>query len=176
MWASSQKCWRVFYTMARAEKQCESLLVRKGFDVLLPKAEVMRQWKDRKKKVVEPLFKNYIFACVNEAERLQVLRTQGIVRTVAFQGKLAQLSSHEVEQLRILQRDPFVVRAVGVPLPAKGTAVQVMQGPFQGLQGTVVQHRGKTAIQIQIASIRQAVRVQIQADWVEPATHFSKAA
>ena len=81
MYASVQRKWRVFYTQARAEKKCEQRLVQRRVEVYLPTHKVVRQWKDRKKKVVEPLFRNYIFVRVDEQERLHVLRNCGAPTT-----------------------------------------------------------------------------------------------
>ena len=91
MYASLQQKWRVFYTQARAEKKCEQRLGQRGVEVYLPTHKVVRQWKDRKKKVVEPLFRNYIFVRVDEQERLHVLQTPGIVRCVSFGGTPAEV-------------------------------------------------------------------------------------
>ena len=116
MHVSVQRKWRVFYTQARAEKKCEERLVQRGVEVYLPTHKVVRQWKDRKKKVIEPLFRNYIFAHVDEQERLHVLKTPGIVRCVSFGGTPAEVDEGEIEQLKIAQKDPKRLRLVGILL------------------------------------------------------------
>lgn len=163
----SDRSWRVFYTAARAEKKCEARLRERRIDVFLPKYETIRQWADRKKKVVEPLFRNYIFAQVDERERLAVLQTDGIVRCVVFNGEPAEVPGHEIEQLQIALRDPSKLDVIDYPRPAVGEQVIITGGPFQGLKGEVVQHRGQTHVLIRITPIRQAVRVNVQADWVQ---------
>jgi len=159
--------WRVFYTQSRAEKQCEERLVQRHIDVFLPKYEVVRQWKDRKKKVVEPLFRNYIFAHVDEQERLTVLKTAGIVRCVSFGGAPAEVEAGEVEQLKIAQQDPARLRLVDAPLPTLGETVTISEGPLRGLHGEVAEHRGQYHVILRVTAIRQAVRVHVPAAWVE---------
>ena len=70
------KRWLVFYTRPRTEKKAEQRLLDRGYNVLVPKAEEVRQWSDRKKKVIIPLFRGYLFAQVNERSRIDVLQTR----------------------------------------------------------------------------------------------------
>lgn len=160
--------WRVFYTTARAEKKVEERLIERGIEVFLPKMIVQRQWKDRKKKVVEPLFPNYIFAHVDERDRLRVLETQGIVRTVSFSGKPAELSSYEVEQLLITQRDPERLSLLLHPLPEIGEFVEIKEGPLRGLRGEVIDVNGNLYVVLRVQAVRQNVRVRVQTDWIGP--------
>jgi len=161
-----QKIWLVFYTTPRAEKKCELRIDERGIDVLLPKRIVIRQWKDRKKKVIEPLFPNYIFAHVDEGDRLRVLQTDGIVRTVSFGKNFAEISNEEIENIKISQNDPSRLEPFYGPLPARGEKVIIEEGPMRGLQGEIISHRGKTHVVIAVESIRQYVRVNIPASWV----------
>ncbi len=166
--------WRVFYTRSRAEKQCEERLEQRSIDVYLPKYEVVRQWKDRKKKVIEPLFRNYIFAHVDEQERLVVLKTPGIVRCVSFGGALAEVDPAEVEQLKIAQQDPARLRLIEGPLPDLGEPVTITDGPLRGLCGEVTEHRGQYHVILRITAIQQAVRVHVPAAWVRQDSHTFK--
>lgn len=165
--SNKSRIWRVFYTNARAEKKCERILNEQDVEVFLPKCEVVRQWKDRKKKVVEPLFRNYIFAQVNERERLDVLKMPGIVRTVSFGGTLAVVRDDEMEQLKIAQQAPRRLSLLTFPLPEIGEEVTITEAPLRGLRGQVIEHRGQTHLILHVSAIRQAVRVNIPAEWVQ---------
>lgn len=163
-----EQVWRVFYTFPRAEKKAEKRLDDGRIEVFLPKHTVVRQWSDRKKKVVEPLFRNYIFARVDEKERLRVLQTDGIVRCVSFQGTPAEVRDDEIEQIRraIEHGGDFAVVDY-VPRPDVGSKVVVTEGPLRGLKGEVREHRGQTNVLVAITAIRQALRVNVPAAWVE---------
>lgn len=163
---SGARLWRVFYTRARSEKKCETRLEERRINVLLPKRAVKRQWSDRVKRVVEPLFRNYIFAKVNEKERLRVLRTRGIVRCVTFRGEPARLREEEAEQLRRSQQAPDRLEAVDLR-PEIGTPVVVTDGPLQGLTGRVLEHRGRAHVFIRVESVQQSVKVEIAAGNLE---------
>lgn len=159
----SESKWRVFYTMPRAEKKCESQLLEKSIETFLPKRKVVRNWSDRKKKVVEPLFANYIFARVNEKERISVLQTQGIVRCVSFNGRPAIVSPQEIDQLRLLQKKPDLIEPYYGILPPKGTEVSIESGPLRGLKGLISDHKGKSRVIVNVPSIKQCVRIVIPA-------------
>lgn len=153
--------WRVFYTHPRAEKKVERLLHDKGIEAFLPKRVVVRQWKDRKKKVIEPLLRNYIFAHVNEADRIRVLQSAGVAYCVAFGSGPVVVPQEEIDQLKLMQKDPTRIAPTDAPLPPNGTEITVEQGPFRGLKGEVIQHRQGVYLVVRIASVRQAVRVQL---------------
>lgn len=166
--ADSTRTWRVFYTRARAEKKCEEHLEDRRIDVLVPKKTEIRQWSDRKKEVTVPLFRNYLFARVDEKDRLRVLRTNGIVRCVHFDGAPARLREETVEQLQRAQQAPARLSVADLRPPV-GETVTVNKGPLQGLTGEVREHRGQMHILVRVKAIRQAMKVEVPADWVEAA-------
>ncbi len=141
-------------------------MLEQGIEVFLPKLAVDRKWKDRTKRVEEPLFRSYIFAHVTEHERLQVLQMKGIVRTLAFSGKLAEMSAEEMEQLRLTQADKSHLALMEQWFPPVGAMVQVKEGPFAGLKGEVLQQRGQAYVVIRIAALRQAVKVNVPVAWI----------
>lgn len=156
------KYWRVFYTKARSEMKCETRLEEKGIDVFLPKMEEVHQWSDRKKRVTVPLFRSYIFANVDERDRLRTLQTDGITRCLMFGGRMAAMQEREIEQLKILQknRDMLSIARYGMR-PSIGEEVVIEDGPFEGLTGIVMDHRGRLELIVSIDTIRQAVRVRL---------------
>jgi len=161
-----KRLWLVFYTKPRAEKQCEDRLDRQGVEVFLPKRTVLRQWSDRKKKVIEPLFRNYIFANVDEKGRLQVLQDYGIVTGVRDARGPATISEEEIEALKLTQRDPEKLGTIDFPLPPIGSHVEVTYGVMEGMKGEVIVHRNQEYIIVRVHSIGQAVKINIPVDWV----------
>jgi transcription antitermination factor NusG len=159
--------WRVFYTRARAEKTCEQRLTDARIEVFLPKHTVVRQWSDRRRSVSQPLFQNYIFARVDERERIAVLRSPGIVRCVAFGGRPATVTQDEIDRLRIMQTRPEWLEPVEALLPGVGNDVTIDSGPLRGLSGVVVEHRGDTHLVVQIPSVKQAVKVILPAAYAQ---------
>ena len=158
--------WRVFYTRPRAEKQCHKRLEEAGIRSFLPTCTEYSTWTDRKKKITRPLFSNYIFAHVDEADRLEVLRTRGITHCVRFGTSYAELSEAEIEQIRLTQaaRDHLSLWSYSQPRP--GEIVTLKEGPMKGLKGEVLQQRGASYVVVRIDAIRQAIRVLVPSEWV----------
>lgn len=153
--------WRAFYTCSRSEKKCKQRLEEKNINVFLPVETVIRQWKDRKKKIQEPLFRNYIFARVDERERIQVLRTPGIVRCIAFGGVLAEVTQEEIDQIKLLQSKPGWVKSVETTPNIIGNQVSIESGSLRGLKGEVVELRGETRLLVRITSLNMAIKVEV---------------
>ena len=160
-----QRLWRVFYTESRAEMTSEKYLGRIGFEAFVPKVTVTRQWSDRKKEIIEPILRGYLFAQVTESERLRVLQSPGIVRSVTFGGRPVSVRSEEIRRLEILQAAGPHLEAIDGLLPV-GEAVVVAHGPMQGLEGEIVQYRGERIVIVRIDSIRMSVSVVLPVDWV----------
>ncbi|MCS4197174.1 transcription termination/antitermination protein NusG [Salinibacter ruber] len=169
--------WRVFYTRARAEKKAEQRLEDRRIEVLVPKKTEVRQWSDRKKEVTEPLFRNYLFARVGEKDRIRVLRTNGIVRCVHFDGKPAQLREDTAQRLKKIQAVPDRLSTADLR-PQVGSTVTITDGPerLHGLTGEVLEHRGRTYVLLRVKAVRQAVKVEVNAKWVEEAEETAQRA
>lgn len=160
------RVWRVFYVKPRAEKKAAGELEEEGFEIFLPLRKALRTWSDRKKIVEEPLFRGYLFARVDERDRLAILTHTNIVRCVTFGGKISQVTLEEIEQLKILQASPEALEAVTVGAFTEGTEVFVQNGPLAGVRGYVSGHPKKMYLTVEVPSIRQAIRVQVPTDWV----------
>ncbi|MEX0771847.1 MAG: UpxY family transcription antiterminator [Balneolales bacterium] len=158
-----KKKWLVFYTRARSEKVCEAQLKIKGIQVFLPKCIKVRQWKDRKKKVILPLFPNYIFALVDEYERIEVLESPGIVRNLIYNQQMVEISSAEIEQINLMQMQPGSLQVMASPRPKRGEKIRINEGPMEGLEGEILEHYGSTHLLVRINSINQAVKVKLPA-------------
>ena len=164
-----QDNWLVFYTKPRSEKKAEDRLNEQGYNVLVPKAEEIHQWSDRKKKVIVPLFRGYLFAKVDERSRIEVLQTPEIICDIRFGGKPAVLQPEEVENLSIMQHRPDFLEPVDAPLPSVGSEVKINEGPFSGLTGKVIELNNTRYLIVTIKAIGQAAKVKLPAAAVKVA-------
>ena len=71
--------WRVLYVRPRWEKKVEDQLTERNIENFLPLREEIRQWTDRKKRVIVPLFPGYLFVHVNERERVDTFDVPGVM-------------------------------------------------------------------------------------------------
>jgi len=81
------KKWYAIYTRSRHEEKVYTGLRNKDFEVFLPKAETWSRRKDRRKKILLPLFPGYVFvhSRIDNHIRHDILKTIGVVRILGFQ-------------------------------------------------------------------------------------------
>lgn len=156
--------WRAFYTRPNAERAAEARLVADGIDAYVPVRRTERFWSDRIKTLDEPLFRGYLFARVDERDRLRVLQEERVVRCVRIGPTFAEVRAEEMNALRTLAAVPERLEAVVQARHPLGQRVTVTSGPLMGVSGVVVQHRGGPHLVVSITSIGQGVRVHLRAD------------
>lgn len=160
--------WYALYTRSRFEKKMLSELTDRGIEVFLPMREILSRWKDRKKKIWIPLFPGYIF--VNHVDtpenRFRVLNIRGAVRFVTLEGHAAPIPEAQIEYVRRFLESSIAIDPY--PYLQAGSRVEVIAGPLKGIQGILVEKRGRFRFVIQVDLIRQAVSVEIDASDVRP--------
>ncbi len=155
--------WYACYTRARHEKQVEGLLAQKGLESYLPTVPQLRQWKDRKKLVAWPLFPSYVFARFTLRDVHDVLVVPGVSTIVRTDGRPTPIPDEELGNVR---RFVEVVAETGVvpevrPLIQEGDWVRIVDGPFLGVEGRVVERRGRRRVLVGLGAIGQGIEVDI---------------
>ena len=64
--------WYVIYTKPRSEKKVAERLSEDGVEVYCPMIKTIRQWSDRKKKVLLPMFPGYVFVHVSLMDKTKL--------------------------------------------------------------------------------------------------------
>ena len=160
--------WYALYTRSRFEKKMLSELTDRKIEVFLPMREILSRWKDRKKRIWVPLFPGYIFINhVNTPEnRFRVLNIPGAVRFVSMEGHADPIPEEQILYVRRFLESSIAIDPY--PYMRVGTRVEVIAGPLKGIQGILVEKRGRFRFVIQVDLIRQAVSVEIDASDVRP--------
>lgn len=161
----TKKNWYAVYTIVRHEKAVNSALLEKDIETFLPLREVISQWKDRKKKVLLPLFPGYLFINSTLEDRLTILNTPGIVRILGVTGSPIPIPDEQVEAVKKLIEsrlpyDPY-------PYYNEGKMVMVVNGPLQGVVGRILQKRTSNKLILSVDLIKRSVSVEVQAEDVE---------
>jgi transcription antitermination factor NusG len=140
-----KKSWYAVYTRPRWEKKVASLLQEKGIENYCPINKVTRQWSDRKKVVLEPVFKGYVFVRLEEKKKWQVKEVNGILNFVYWLGKPAVIRDEEIDVIR-----KFLNEFKDVQVEPKGLVVNseviVKQGVLMNYKGVVVEVLGNRAV------------------------------
>ena len=154
------------WTRSRHEQVVREQLERKGFEVFLPTITRWSRWKDRKKKIDWPLFPGYCFARFEPGERLPILKCNGVVGIISFDGEPAPVPDFEIDGIRRLvtsdlQYDPC-------PLIREGMMAEVTHGPLKGVVGRLVRKGAHARLVLSVDLIGQAVSVEVDAADVRP--------
>ena len=92
------KNWYVVYTKPRWEKKVARQLEQKGIEHYCPLTRVQRQWSDRKKIILEPLFSAYVFVHLDENQQIPVRQTDGVMNFVYWLKKPAVIREERSEE------------------------------------------------------------------------------
>lgn len=136
--------WYAVHTRPRWEKKVAELLQERGIENYCPLNKVMRQWSDRKKTILEPLFKGYVFVQVTEKAKWDILKINGIVNYVHWLGKPARIRNEEIDTIRRFLHEFDDIEVTEISLRVNST-VQVKQGVLMNYKGIVLELQGNRA-------------------------------
>jgi transcriptional antiterminator RfaH len=94
--------WHVIYTKPRAEKKVEERLYNFGIEAYCPVKQEVKQWSDRKKKILVPVLPSMVLVNIDEKERNKVFDIPGVVRYMFWLKKHAIVKDDEVVSLKSL--------------------------------------------------------------------------
>ncbi len=161
----TKKQWYAVYTRPRWEKKVAELLERKKVEVYCPLNKVHRQWADRRKVVLEPLFTSYVFVYVSEQEHAGIKQTDGVVNFVYWLNKPAVIRNEEIETIKkfLIEYDHVSLEKTQVNLNDR---VRIINGPLMMWEGNVVEIRTNT-IKITLPSLGQNLVAEIRKEHLE---------
>jgi transcription antitermination factor NusG len=154
------KRWYAIYTRSRTEKKTHQMLIDEGIMSYLPLVKTLKQWSDRKKWVEEPLFKSYIFVCIDDNERQAVLNIPGLVRFITFEGKAVSIPDQQILAIKqFVNTDDFTSETISHF--EKGDKVEIVRGQLYGLNGHLIDFHGKQKVKIEIDAIGHSIILTI---------------
>ena len=139
------KTWYAVYTRPRWEKKVAQLLLEKGIENYCPLNKVTRQWSDRKKVILAPVFKGYVFVKVQDDIKWEVKKISGILNYVYWLGKPAGIRDEEINIIRkfLSEFDDVQVEKKHFTSDAK---VRIRQGVLMNYEGMVIEVIGNRAV------------------------------
>jgi len=162
--------WYALWVRSRQEFVSADELQRKGIETFLPSVSRVRQWKDRKKLVVFPLFPGYLFVHVApDAEVfLNVVKTRGAVSLLGQEpGYPAPVDPQEIRSLRLMidSGEPLDL----YPQLQEGAAVRIKQGPLKGAQGVLAEKNDQRLFVVNVNILGRSIGMKIDAEDIERA-------
>lgn len=140
----SDKNWYVVYTRPRWEKKIAENLLRIGIEHYCPLNKVTRQWTDRKKTILEPVFKGYVFVKPEEEKKWEIKNVPGILNFVHWLGKPARIREEEIDTIKkfLSEFDDVSVEKKDFDLHEK---VRITRGVLMNYEGMVISVFGNRA-------------------------------
>jgi transcriptional antiterminator RfaH len=158
--------WYAAYTKSRTEKKILERLTENGFEAYLPIQRKRRQWSDRLKWVEEPLIKSYIFIRVNEKQYYNAINTPGLVCYVTFEGKAAAIPDWQIDLLKKLLNEGAEMEVSNERFAA-GQKIIVVKGTLVGMQGEMVEYRGRKKVLVRLGTTGTNILVTVDLDLIE---------
>jgi transcription antitermination factor NusG len=157
--------WWAVYTRHQHEKAVANMLVAKGLEVFLPLYESLRHWKERKKKLLMPLFPGYLFVRESLGGPLQILTIPGTNMILTRGEHLEVISDDEIQTIWRATVDPSNIEPH--PFLNSGERVRVTCGAMQGIEGILVRKKNLYRLVLSVEMLAQSVSIEVDARNVE---------
>ena len=132
--------WFVLCTKPRNELKVLNRLISLGIDAYTPSRIELRQWSDRKKKVLVPLLPSMVLVRLDEKEVQKVFDIPGVVRYLFEHGTRAVVSNEEVQAMQMYLENIHTLNKQGL---AEGDTIQV---PMLDQEAILLSVKGKKCI------------------------------
>ena len=154
-----EKKWFVVYTRPQQELKVAEQLTAMGIINYCPTITLVKQYSDRKKKVIKPLLSSYVMVELEQNQRNKVFACSGIVRYLFFLGKPAVVPASDItlmqDHLNGLYND------IKVTTLCVGDSHTISEGPFTGISGKVVEtNSSKVKLELALLGMRITLKKQ----------------
>ena len=160
------KKWFAIYVKSRSEKKVLKLLEDIGVESFLPLITRVKQWRDRKKKVEDPLFRSYLFVNIPLNDYYTVLNVNGVVKFITFEKKPVPVPDNQIIAIKEYLNDTEL-HSINYEDFKEGDLVRVKTGQMKDLVGRFVKINGKHRVIIDIEAVGQSLAVNVARSNVE---------
>jgi transcription antitermination factor NusG len=152
--------WYAVYTRPRWEKKVAYQLEKKGIEQYCPLNKVYRQWSDRKKLILEPLFTSYVFVRATEKMHTEIRSVSGIINFVYGLSKPAIIRDIEIDCIKEFLNNHNNVQLQKTEVSIDDT-VRIINGPLIEYEGNVVAIKSKT-VKINLPSLGYMMIAEVE--------------
>lgn len=126
--------WYAIYTKPTCEVSAARHLQNAGIEVLNPKIRIKKYLRGKYVPVVEPLFKNYLFAMFDNTTHNQMIRfTRGVKYIVGKESPVV-VPAEIIQAINEHLGEDSIITPVLDPL-SRGDRVLIKEGPFANFYG-----------------------------------------
>lgn len=166
--------WFLVQTKSKQEMRAQENLQRQGLGTFCPLVQVEKLYAGRRKIMQEVLFPNYLFVQFDQTvfPAMAINHTRGVNSLVSFGQYPTQIPDQLIQQLqqRFETNRPELISN----LPEKGDRLQVLDGPFRGLNAVFSQIDGDSRAVVLLTILKQKVRAVLPFSSLAPITRSSR--
>lgn len=157
--------WYLIYTMPRYEKTIEKQLVDKGVNVFVPFHKVLRQWHDRKKVVLAPIFPSYVFVYLNSKQDFfSTLDAKGVLYYVRVGKDIVRVKNEIVNDIKLLVETSEI--ETSDEHFEYGQRLTIHEGPLSGYSCEIVESKGKKRILVRLNFLNKKILASLPKELV----------
>lgn len=161
--APVRRIWYVLHVKPRTEKKVMIYLERYRCFRYLPIVVKVTRVQRRKVRREIPVFPGYVFSRLSPEERVEMLKTNLLVRTITVTNPRRMI--HQLRQVEHATKSTSKIRRAN-PFNA-GDYVRVTLGPMRGMEGYVRREGPNATICLNVEILGAAVELSISPDDVE---------
>ena len=153
--------WFLLQTKVKQEQRAAENLERQDVASFCPMIRVDKISRGRRSEVLDVLFPGYLFVQLGESSvsTTAVRSTRGVSHFVTSAGAPIKVPQGLVEQLR--QRVTADADVVMSQLPKSGAKMQVIDGPFKGLNAVFTEPDGNNRAIVMVTLLSQQVKTSM---------------
>jgi len=169
--------WYAMYTKPGFERKVANLLTKKKIEHYCPIYQVQPQSGERRKNVLEPLFKSYVFIRTEEQHLNTALNTHGVINFIYWLNRPAEIDGKEIDIIKKILNDYEQVYLEKTSVSQNGN-IKMVKGSLVGKEGnlTDVWHNSVEVVLPSLGYALKANSYKSQAEHVKIITPSSKPA
>jgi len=163
--------WFALRVRSNHERITGAHLRERGYEEFAASCKVEKRWSDRTKLIEKFLFPGYIFCRFDPHDRLAVVSAPGVVDIVGF-GKVPEpIPDAEVERVRRMVESGLPITPF--PYVKVGQAVLIERGPLAGVEGILIEVKGKIRLVISVNLLQRSVSAEVDRHSIRPIQSLS---
>ncbi|HMI59888.1 MAG TPA: UpxY family transcription antiterminator [Puia sp.] len=154
--------WYVMYTRPRHEKKVQQQLSERSITTFLPMRKSVRQWSDRKKIVIEPLFPSYLFVYLKDMDNFFAGKdADGYLYYVRSGEKIAVVNDEVVNSVKLVAGEGRDVEVTTEQRFPSGVRLVISKGPLTGLSCEVVEFQQKQKLLVRVDLLQRNILMSL---------------
>jgi transcriptional antiterminator RfaH len=158
------KAWYLIHTKSRQEDLASKQLIKQGYEIYLPRAEVRKRKRDRIIRAIEPMFPRYLFIQLSDKKDDwgPIRSTIGVSNLVRFGQSPTPVPEALITALRSREDKNKGYHVIVGREFSPGDKIRIAEGPFEGYEAI---------FQEQKANDRAILLLKITQDFIKVNLH-----